>query len=228
MPVVLSRSLDRSPAGRRARGVSLIFALLALTAMSLAAVALVRSVDTSSLVVGNLGFRQDGVQYSSRAAETAITWLRQNLSGSPTVLNGDSGDDGYYATALATLDPTGRSTTNTRVVVDWAGNNCADYASGSFAACVVPENLPRDATSRNTSAYVITRLCTAKLAPSDSANSCARGLTSSVSEGGEKGEVNYNRQRGSVVTDAGPYYRIVVRTTGPRDTVSYTETIIHF
>ena len=48
------------PARRRAqRGVSLLFALMALAAMLLAAVALVRSVDSGALVLGNLGFKQE-------------------------------------------------------------------------------------------------------------------------------------------------------------------------
>ena len=40
------------------RGLVLFFALIALVAMSLAALALVRSVDTSTLISGNLAFRQ--------------------------------------------------------------------------------------------------------------------------------------------------------------------------
>ncbi len=48
-----------------------LFALLALAAMSLAAVALVRSVDGGSLVIGNLGFKQDTTRAADRAAELA-------------------------------------------------------------------------------------------------------------------------------------------------------------
>ncbi len=57
---------------------SLIFALLTLVALSLAAVALVRSVDTSTTVIGNLGFKQDSTFYAGQAAEEAIAWLNAN------------------------------------------------------------------------------------------------------------------------------------------------------
>ena len=55
---------------RRQRGVSLIFALMALAVISLAAVALVRSVDTTSLVIGNLGFKQVKAALSGPLGET--------------------------------------------------------------------------------------------------------------------------------------------------------------
>ena len=50
---------------------SLLFALLALAAMLLAAVALVRSVDSGALVLGNLGFKQDATSAGDSAAELA-------------------------------------------------------------------------------------------------------------------------------------------------------------
>ena len=66
----------RYPARRTAqRGVSLLFALMALAAMLLAAVALVRSVDSGALVLGNLGFKQEATQAADRAAEVARAWL---------------------------------------------------------------------------------------------------------------------------------------------------------
>lgn len=164
----------------------MIFALLALTAMSLAAVALVRSVDTAGLIVGNLGFRKDGVQYASRAAERAISWLGQTLTGNSTLLNGDNPGLGYYATVISSLDPTGRSTAPNRTVVDWADRDCADYPTGSYTACVAPVTLSQDVNSRNRSAYLIMRLCTAALPPTDPGNSCARGLSASTSEGGKR------------------------------------------
>lgn len=211
--------------GRAAtRGVSLIFALLALAAMSLAAVALLRSVDTSALIVGNLGLRQDSVAASSRAAERAIEWL--NLNAGTATLHGDNGEQGYYATANVLLDPTDTSTDAARSVVGWPEDPSCGSFDRPFATCLSAG--PNMDENGHRTSYVITRLCTAEGSPTDAANSCARGLSDSLTEGGEKGDINYNRQRGSVSSEAGPYYRIVVRTAGPRNTVSYTETIVHF
>ena len=60
------------------RGVVLFFALIALVAMSLAAVALIRSVDTSTIIAGNLALtpnesKENGRRFMNYAAEHAYT-----------------------------------------------------------------------------------------------------------------------------------------------------------
>src|SRR5476651_1743452 len=57
------------------RGVVLFFTLIALVVMSLAAVALIRSVDTSTMIAGNLAFRQSGGSSTDTGIEAAIAWL---------------------------------------------------------------------------------------------------------------------------------------------------------
>jgi type IV pilus assembly protein PilX len=57
------------------RGVVLFFTLIALVVMSLAAVALIRSVDTSTMIAGNLAFRQAGTASGDSGIEAAIAWL---------------------------------------------------------------------------------------------------------------------------------------------------------
>ena len=47
-------------------------ALIAVVLLSLAAVALMRSVHTSTLVIGNLAFRQAAMSMSTAAVETAV------------------------------------------------------------------------------------------------------------------------------------------------------------
>ncbi len=81
------------------QGVVLFFALIALVAMSLAAVALIRSVDTNTMIAGNLAYKQSVMNSSDRGVETAITWLRGR-----TVVNlrNHVAANGYYA---STTDP---------------------------------------------------------------------------------------------------------------------------
>jgi len=72
---VLIMKPHRTPIARTApasqAGLSLIFALLALVALSLGAVALIRSVDGGTLVLGNLGFKQDATVSTEKATESA-------------------------------------------------------------------------------------------------------------------------------------------------------------
>jgi len=81
----------------------------------------------------------------------------------------------------------------------------------------------QDSTAR----YIITRLCLSTGDPNASGNTCPRPLSSSASTAWKKGGLNYSDYARFVGT-AGPYYRIVVRVVGARNTVSYTETIVHF
>ncbi len=215
------------PQFRQHRGVSLIFALVTLVALSLAAVALVRSVNTSALITGNLGFKQDTIAYAAQASEAAIDYLKFNLK--TNVLNGDDADKGYYATAYVALDPANRRPTDpNRWVIDWNGNSCATgYEGGTFAGCL--KSLPAVVSgNENSTRYTIVRLCNLAGSAYDSANSCARPVNASYSDGGERGECNYQRCREVELIEGGPYYRILVRSVGARNTVSFTETLVHF
>lgn len=79
------------------QGVVLFFALIALVIMSLAAVALIRSVDTNSMIAGNLSFKQSTMLSADRGIETAVLWIDGNLA----LLNANSTTNGYYATSDA-------------------------------------------------------------------------------------------------------------------------------
>jgi Tfp pilus assembly protein PilX len=63
-------------------GVVLIIALIVLVAMTLAALALVRSVDTNNLIAGNMAFQQAAKHSADAGVEAAATWLKANSTGS--------------------------------------------------------------------------------------------------------------------------------------------------
>jgi Tfp pilus assembly protein PilX len=205
------------------RGLSLLFALLSLVAISLAAVALVRSVDTSSLVIGNLAFKQDATAAAGQAAEQAIAWLSANVGDS---LHNDQAESGYYAASRDALDPTGhRSTAATRAVVDWDGDDCGSYPGGSYAVCMAPSAEISLNDGANRARYVITRLCSMEGNPSTV--DCAFPVGTALSGGGNKGEINAkSSERLNAVGSSQQYYRIVVRALSARGTVSFTETIV--
>jgi Tfp pilus assembly protein PilX len=206
------------------RGLSLIFAMMALVMLSLAAVALLRSVDVSSMIVGNLSFKQDATSASGSAAAEALVWLQAAPSGS---LDADIAASGYYANSQDGLDPTGRRTSSQAplALVDWFGDGSCSYAvAGTFSACTVraKQGTP---VNGNQVRWVITRLCKTSAAIS-SANPCAKPATISTANASERGEVGSGGRL--VGLTSSPYYRIIVRTDGARNTVSYTETLVHF
>ena len=60
------------PRPRQQRGVVLFVALIAMVILSLAGVALVRSVDTSTGVAGNIAFRQASIAAVNDAIEHSV------------------------------------------------------------------------------------------------------------------------------------------------------------
>ena len=78
MKLPMNPCMQRPP--RRQKGIVLLVALTVLVAMSLAGVALIRSVDNTVVIAGNLAFKQSSLQVADRGSLEAITWLlTQNL-----------------------------------------------------------------------------------------------------------------------------------------------------
>lgn len=144
------------------KGVVLFVALIALVVLSLAAVALIRSVDTNTIIAGNLSFKQSSLLSADRGAEAAIKWLS-------TQTNDDLADDilanGYYATMLE----------DAKDLVDASG------VSGTIANPDV---------SGNSITYVIQRLCrTLGLpTPDQLVNSCSTGPSENKNDLSEMGQ----------------------------------------
>lgn len=221
--------MNRSLLARAQRGVSLLFALLALAAISLAAVALVRSVDSGTLLIGNLSFKQDATSAADRVAERARTWL---MAPGRDLTADSAGGVGYYASSQDNLDPTGRltSSSNPMAVVNWGDADSCACLSTSPASCSSCSRLPSDEISLNGGAvrarYLITRLC-----PSTGAvvatNACAQPAASALTTAKSRGEVRVGTETRPAETAQVPYYRIIVRTVSGRNTVSFTETVIY-
>src|SRR4030081_3886608 len=74
----LKPSLFQTAPPARQRGVVLFVALIVMVALSLAAIALIRSVDTTTTVIGNLAFRQASILPANMAVEEAAAALFQD------------------------------------------------------------------------------------------------------------------------------------------------------
>ena len=205
------------------RGLSLIFALLALAALSLGAVALLRSLDTGTQVLGNLGFKQDATVSADAATEAAIAWLTTYTEQGADSTTASTPVNGYYASSHDTVDVTGQQTSATRELIDWDGDRCA--AISNAGSCVLAARTVGQANGVTTQ-YVIFRLCNATgIVTDDSA--CLKPSTATGSSS-KRGKLDYG-DYARFTSVSGPYFRIVVRArSAARETTSFTETIVHF
>lgn len=191
----------------RQRGVVLLIALVVLVAMTLSALALIKSVNMTNLISGNLAFRESAVLYAERATEHAIAWLVEKADHSPSTLFHDDGGGGYLAVRK---DPaTGKSWE------DLWRDSLQDHA----ISLPVVGGGETDPTG-NRVEYVIQRLCEETGTPANDKAKCgkppheAAGGTSSV------GIPSLG------LTNPQIYYRVTARVKGPRNTVVYTQMII--
>jgi len=225
--------MQQSKSRRAERGVSMLFALMALGVLMLGAAALVRSVDTGVLALGNLTIKQDATATSFIGADEAIdTFLKTRIAGKD--LDTSATAAGYSAASMNNLDPTGRLTTADKkmALIDWLGDNCSYAKAGTFESCTFkPTTLPpvkANGEEVATVRYFITRLC-ATDGPHDSAvNSCLRPVLGTKTGAADRGAIDSQHAEKFSTSAAGPYYRVIVRTDGKRGTVSYTETLVHF
>jgi len=217
---------------KRQRGVVLILTLIVLVAMTLAAIALVRSVDTGNVVAGNMAFKEGATQAGDAGTEAAIAYLRTGGAGGIPIAGdtpsfSDNPAKGYYATGLD-LDMTGNSHDPTRGLVDWDFNNCN---GASAAACKTPCCSPSlNAGADNQVTYIITRLCSKSGVQTGDPSAAGNDCVTFLAQGGQspkRSELKYGLDRRFALVPI-EFYRITSRVKGPRNTVSYVETVVHF
>lgn len=206
---------------RREKGMVLLIALIVLVAMTLAGIGLVRSVDTGNMVAGNMAFKQGATLAADAGTERAIDWLNANNGGA--TLYASQVAAGYYATSQTTLDVTNTRVAETNMAVDWEGESC-DALGISGANCVQPS--ASVTFGDNAVSYIIQRLCLVAEDPNSGGNSCVT-YQAKDSTSPKRGELKYGEDKRFAVLP-GPYYRIVSRVRGPRNTISFVETMVHF
>jgi len=187
------------------RGNVLMIALILLVALSLAGIALIRSVSTSNMIAGNLAFQQGATHSADVGIESAITFLEANSSGTSSTLQNNilSGTGVRYVAQRQ--DPT-------------AGQSWDEFWNATLAGSGAVNTLAADAAG-NTVSYVIHRLCNATGAPVYPG--CSSSPTDATSAGNSYGA--------GVVALTSPrqvYYRITARVAGPRNTLSYVQVIV--
>lgn len=179
------------------RGVVLFVALIVLIVMSLAGLALLRSMNNGVSIAGNVAFKENATSVADRGIEEARLWLTANAN----TLSMDNAAAGYYSSWSASVDPS---------TFTW------DTAAG-----LVPYDF---ATTGNDTQYIIHRLCQKKdLSPTAAGQNCsdtAKPAPGASLEGGNYGTPDF-------APPPTPFYRVTARTHGPRNTYSYVQVLLN-
>jgi len=180
---------------RKQSGVVLFIALIVLVAMSLAGVALWRSIGTGVLIAGNVAMQRGAVTSSDGGIEAARAWL---MLATPTVLNNTQAQ-GYISNWDERFDAT---------TFDWTtlGTLGATDSAGF------------------TTRYVVHRMCKV---PNVGVNAPTQQCLSVAVAGGSSSRVGASYGSAPLTGTTFVYYRITARAAGPRNTVSYTQSIMY-
>lgn len=195
------------------RGLVLIFAIIVLVAMSLAAVGLMRSMLATNRVAGNLAFQQAAMQSADIAAQGAMAWLDQQARALNSQLgaanrlaqNIEKGAGEPIAYRASRQDPVAGQTWE----AFWATQQAANFVN----------ELPINEAGFKAS-YLIHRLC-ASVGRKDSPGvNCEMVPYKQWDKRGSSSDGN------QIPAPREALYRITVRVEGPRNSVSFTQTVI--
>ena len=200
---LLSMPPSRGTPRARQGGVVLMMALIVLVAMTLAGIALVRSVNTSNIIAGNLAFQQAATHAGDTGTEAAVGWLEANNTAA---LHGDLLGQGYTASRS---DP-------------GLGQSWDNFWSTSLVPTGQVVTLAPDAAG-NTVAYTIQRLCNTAGDPTSAAPPTGCEVTQSGAVAASSSRAAGNI---ALLFSSQIYYRITTRIAGPRNTISYVQTIV--
>lgn len=197
------------------QGVVLFFALVALLAMSLAAVALIRSVDTSTLIAGNLAFKQAATRSGDAGIEAAIGWLEATQLANASLNVFADATHPFNITDTATrpgyhssIDPTLSLTAATTWVAPKSVTLAPD-ATGNSVSYIIQR------MCRTADAVVPAAGCLYGIDPSNP-NPTSIPLPSDICDG-----------TGCPPAGQSPIFRITAKTVGLKNSVSYVQVFVN-
>jgi type IV pilus assembly protein PilX len=193
----------------RQRGIVLVFALITLVILLIGAVAISRSISSSQFTVGNIGFKRDLTNQGERALQIALDSVRAGgLLANVTTRNTNLPTANYSAILLAT---------NAQGIPN-ALLSDAVFATVGTASDIEVQDMGVKIR------YVIDRMSTATGACSSS--TCTL-VNQTVFGGGSSEWINSQTNSGAAnnanpsAVPEQPIYRISLRVTGPRNTLSF-------
>jgi len=195
------------------RGVALIIALIMLTAMMMAGIALFRKISAGAMIAGNLTFTSSAISAAEQGSESGRTWLTSQTGA------------GLYG-AAAGYFPASCYSNDTHITTDVNCNNAGapvfdpvTFDWTTFSTLVVTDD-----GAGNEIRYVVHRLCRMTGELDKIGQEC---VVSQVNTGGSSGKstVTYGTQALSSILK--PYYRITTRVRGPRNSLAYTQVTMY-
>jgi len=211
MKAAAQTPVSRHPRARE-RGAALLIALVVLVALTMAGIAMMRSVDTATLVAGNIGFRQSTINAADQGIQAAYNYIFPRMAA----LSGQTTDD--PTNGFTGITPLGEApdwyltTTNAgwKNAVSCNGNTTAN-ACNTFG----PGGTAVDQAGNNVT-YVIHRLC------DNTGTLCGQtqGNPSAATGGVDMSSPNF------FVPPPSQHYRVTVRVNGPRNSVAYVQTLV--
>ena len=197
---------------QRQKGFVLFLALVSLVVMSLAAVALIRSVDTNSQITGNLAFRQNATLSSAYGLEAVAQTIGSQPLGYEEATNAG---DGYYATCLNFDANAANPCGGERLTQDaqWVPDTTSQLADG------LPGVVNGVDPYGNTVQYIVERMCNQAGALDVARCMIVNSIT-------DPGGIVCGDSLCSKLPDTPvdyPLYRITVRIAGPKNTISYVQ-----
>ncbi len=186
-----------APASRQG-GVILLYALIAMVILMVSGLALVRGTRTALAVSGNFALRRDLLNQGEVGVSNAMAAFgAAGQLSAATARTASLPAANYSATTLPDQNgiPTALLDDTVFAGVGSTGNDIA----GTYGISI---------------RYVIDRLCSAAGTPTLS--NCA-----AYKSGGDKGNMNNTQNAGTTFQ---PVYRITVRVTGPKNTITFLQT----
>lgn len=192
------------------RGATLFFVLMAMAIMLIASVALIRSINSSMSMAGNLAFKRDLINQADQAVVAAMAALDPaGALGSATARATSASGSNYSATRLPGNDQ---------------GIPDALLSDTAFATVGLAANDITVAGQGVTVRYVIDRLCQNNINEGAStADQIAAACTvgpSPDARGGSASDPNVAKRPSQVL------YRLSVRVTGPRNTQVFLQSTL--
>lgn len=206
---------------RRAQaGMVMIVALIILIAMTLGGLALVRSTDTANLIAGNMAFQQAATHSADSGVEAAVAWLESAKIAAATGLDNNIPAAGYAANATPVpADQTGEVFWNAL-----SASGVCFLPMASASTCSAAPGVANEAG--NTVSFMIQRLCGSTGTATGNDCAVAPGLASaSPDNSGESLEAGGDILAQEAASTA-LYYRITVRVSGPRNTLSFVQATV--
>ena len=204
---------DRTPIVRRQRGVVLFIALIVMVAVSLAAIALIRSVDTTNILIGNLAFRQSSILPANMAVEQAAAALFPEAAptGVPAIADptADLPAENYFASWQNSDDARGVPTllqTRTNAAALTKTLDAQDNANANVAVA-----------NRTVVRYMIERMCLA--AGPAKASNC------DMMPPKQNPGTTVHDESTATLTPI-PFYRVTIRVDGPQNTASFLQAML--